>query len=198
MKGEGDMQLPYLEHSSTRAYIGLNIARPHLGIRQQQADLQIRQEHVNNIKLEITHGELRIDQSEAFADADLKGILRRNNEFIQKAKQNGLEYVAKVAQEGDRLMRIEHGFGKIQEVAANKGELKYYETNIALVPKPFHVKIDYTPGTVKVRAGEPALQINATPHKPDIQFNKWQADTYIRQKNSLKFHAVGLNVNRVL
>lgn len=192
------MQLPYLEHSSTRAYIGLNANRPHLRIRQQQADLQIKQEHMANVKLEITHGELQIDQSAAFADADLKGILQRNREFIQKSKQIALENLAKASQEGDKLMRIEHGYQKIQKVSADKSELKHYETNIALVPKPFQVKIDYQPGTVKVRAGEAPLQINATPHKPDIQFQKWQTDTYIRQKNSLNFRVVGLNVNKAL
>lgn len=192
------MQLPYLEHSSTRAYIGLKANRPHPEIKQHQADLQIRQEHVASFKLEITHGELHIDQSEAFAEADLKGILRRNNEYIQKAKQNGLNYIAKASQEGDRLMRIEHGYGKIEEISASKNEPTHYETNIDLVPKPFQVKINYTPGSVKVRSGEAPLDINVTPRKPDIQFQKWQAETYIRQQNSLHFRAVGLNVNRAL
>lgn len=193
------MRLPYLEHTSTRAYIGLNIHRPHLDIRQQQADLQIRQQHVASFKLDITHGEIRIDQSQAFADADLKGILRRNDEFIQRAKQTGRDYVAKLAQEGDQLMKIENdGYNKFAQVAANNNMPKHFETNVQLVPKPFGVKIDHIPGSVQVQAGEAPLTIEVTPREPNIRIPKWQTETYVRQKNSLSFQVIGLNVDRTL
>lgn len=193
------MQLPSLDIQSTDAYIGLRSERPGLRIRQQSADLQIRQEHTGLIEISRTASKLFIDQTEAFADANLKTSLRMASEFVTRGASEAAKYVAKTAQQGDQMMRIENGYGAFARIAKVNSERKPLETALGYMPKSaFRVSFDYQPSKLSIRAPFKEAEITVNRRAPQVEIPKWQTEAYMRQKNQISFQAVGAVVNRGL
>ncbi len=191
------MQVPHLQISSAHGQIGMNHHRPHIEIQQHDADLTIKQEHVATLQISQKAAKLSIDQTEAFADANLKGPLRSSNEFITKAKQNIMQYISKKSREGDQLMGIENGGEMIPRVAAQNSQLfPPVEVNMVQMPRPFQVKIHFEPNDLEIRVHKIEPDINVTKREPTIQHRPWQVNTYMRQKESITFEAVGVQVNQ--
>lgn len=185
------MDLPRIEIHTVRAETGIQTERPPMSIRQRPADIEIDQDLVGTFRISTTASKLYIDQSEAFADADLKGPLRRNREMVQKAHENVMEYIAKTARQGERLKRIEHGGNALAEIAREKGERKQFSYNIANVPKnAFRVKFHYVPSEVHVDIDWPDPEIRVKTNEPEIHIPRWRANVYLKQKNSIHFSVV--------
>ena len=174
--------------------------RPQIQVSQRSADLQITQEHAGLIEISKTASQLFIDQSEAFADANLKGPLRRSNEFVQQAQQKAMEYLAKAAQEGEQMMKIEHGGNAIARIAKNhSGMINEVQLEMSWIPSsPDKVKMSYQPSELQISVKKSEANINVTRNEPTVSVPKWQTDVYMRQKNSMQMQVVGLNVNRSL
>lgn len=193
------MKTPYLEISQTHGQIGLKSSKPFLKIQQQPADLQIRQQHGDNIKISKKAAQLFIDQTEAFADANIKGPLRRATEYAQGTKQKLLQYLAKTAQQGEQLMKIENGFGKIPQIAAENSKLFTKEFGMGWTPQSANrIKMSFQPAELDFSVSRSEPNISVTPRPVQIQAQPWQTDVYIKQKNNLAIRAVGLHVNQGL
>lgn len=192
------MNVPYLEISSTYAQIGLKFQRPPMTIRQPSTDMEIKQTHADNIQITNENGTLTIDQSEAFASIGHLPPLQRADKFYAQSIPKAHEFMAKMRQEGDRLMKIEDGGNPIAEIAAEESKLIEHEVDLRLAPKPLSVKIHYEPGEFRVDVKPDRIDINVQKNDPEITIPKWQAEVYIRQKNSLMIRAVGLYVDRGL
>ncbi|OLO38092.1 hypothetical protein BTR23_11895 [Alkalihalophilus pseudofirmus] len=192
------MNLPRLEISTTRSEIGLQTERPQLQLRQRPADLQIQQQYLDNLQISKKASMLYIDQTEAFADANLKSVFRFTKEFSQKAHQKALSYIQKQARQGDQLMKIENGNGAIGHIVAQNSQRKPKDINYGTIPKPFAVKINYDPGKTSIRVNRNTVDIQINRNEPQITIPKWQTQAYLKQKNSISFQAVGSQVNRGL
>lgn len=191
--------MPQLQMSSVLGQIGLQSNRPQMQIQQPNADLSIQQNH-STLKISKTASQLFIDQTEAFADAHLKGPLRSSNEFISKSKAKLAQFIAKTAQQGDQMMRIENGFGVIPRLAAVNSELyPERELNVGSLPRSTtQVKFDYRPSEIRLDVASGMPEINVKKNAPRISIPKWQSNAYIQQKNNLSIQVVGLNINRNL
>ncbi|WP_017726242.1 DUF6470 family protein, partial [Halalkalibacterium ligniniphilum] len=142
---------------------------------------------------------LYIDQTAAFADANLKTPLRMANDFWAKSEQAVNEHIAKKRQQGDQMMKIENGFGAFAHIAKTDSEKPMRKAVIAYMPSSaFQVKFDYDPGELSFSVPDYHTDIRVTRNEPEIQIPKWQIDTYLRQKESISFQAVGALVNRGL
>ena len=190
------MQLTSLHIQQNDARIGLRSSRPGPQIKQQAADMQIRQNHNNLIEISTTASQMHIDQTEAFADANLKSPIRVANETAAKALQQASQYVAKTAQQGDQLMKIENGNGAIARIAKVNSDPAPKQVNIGYMPKSAdRVKFNFQPAQVNIRAREHETDIIVNRRAPHIEMPKWQSEVYIRQKNHIAFQAVGGQVN---
>jgi hypothetical protein len=190
------MQLPSLQISAGHGKIGIKTDRPQIQIQQQEPALSIKQQHTQ-IEVSHQHSQLSIDQREAFASANSKHIYRLNEEFAAKAINHASQIAGKYAREGDQLMRIENGGEVIPQLAkANSLLFSDKEVNIGLMPRPFSMKFDYQPSKLNFNVSNSAPQISVTRREPTIQHRRWQTDVYMREKNHIKFQAVGLQVNR--
>ncbi|WP_062050211.1 DUF6470 family protein [Bacillus sp. JCM 19034] len=193
------MQQVQLHIDQTLAQTGLRSVQPPMQIKQHQADLQISQEHTNLVEISTTARRLYIDQTEAFADANLKTPLRLSNEFYQRIRGTVMNYVAKTAREGEQLKKIENGNHAITHIAAQRGSRPQKQANIAYMPNSMSkVSFDYQPSEVHIRARKSEANIHVTPQKPEIDIPKWGVDIYLQQKNQIAFQAVGTNVDRGL
>src|SRR5690606_3310259 len=103
--------------------------------------------------------------SEACAEIDLKGPLRRGKENAQYGKQSAMEGVARRAQEGQQMMQIESGGNAIINIIRQQTTPPPAPLGIRFVGDRTKIQMSFQQGT---------LDINATPQKPtlDVQINK--------------------------
>ncbi|GAE32123.1 DUF6470 family protein [Alkalihalobacillus hemicellulosilyticus] len=193
------MQLAQLNIYQTFAQTGLQTIQPTMNVKQHHADLRIQQEHANLVEISTTGQRLYIDQTEAFADAHLKSPLRHSLEFYNSTKQKTMQYIAKTAQEGEQLKRIDRGVDAIRSIAKQNYGPSHPRVNIAYMPSSMSkVVIDYEPSEVHyhVRKSEPKIQIIR--REPDITIPRWETNVYIQQKNAIAFEATGTAIDRNL
>lgn len=181
------MQIPQLRVDQTFAELGLKQQQATMQMRQPMADLSLKQP-LAELEIHISDSKLEIDQTEAFADANLKSPLRMASEWVSKAKQTALQSVAQKVQEGNRLMKIEHQKqgSVIPQIAKEKSIEPPKSFKLGYMPSsPFHVKFNYTPSDVQVDAKVSKAVVKANTNEPIIHFNKGDLSIYLRQKASI-------------
>ncbi|MDT8858787.1 DUF6470 family protein [Alkalihalobacillus sp. MEB130] len=190
------MQLPSIQIHQTEALIGLRSQRPGLQIRQESPDMKIHQNHHGLIEISQTASKMHIDQTEAFADANLVPTLRQNKEYLESGKSKVAQFIARTAQQGDQMMRIENGTGALARISKVNSERPEKQATLGYMPKSMdRVNITFQPSQVTTRANVQPVTVTVQQKDPYIDIPKWQTETYIRQKNHISFQAVGGNVN---
>ncbi|RKL68331.1 hypothetical protein CR203_07575 [Salipaludibacillus neizhouensis] len=193
------MDLARVQIQTQDAVTGMQQQRPFLSIRQRPADMTIDQELGSTLSISTNASKLFIDQTEAFADANLKSIFRRNEEFVAKAQQTASQYVAKTAQQGEMLKKIENGTNAIPQIAQQNGTREPKQYNLAMVPEHMgKVKIDFQPAEVSIQSNWQKPSIHVRKNEPEITVPRWETNIYLQQKNSIQFDVIGGSVNRQL
>ena len=137
-----------------------------------------------------------IDQSEAFADAGLKPVSRMIQEYAEKGKQQVLKAMATTAKQGDQLMNIAKESGTIQRLAKENSESPIRDFNIGFVPSSTSkVKKTYIPGELHVKIEQRTPEVKIKANQPIIKVNPGDLEIYLKQKPTLSFKMVGLNVD---
>jgi Family of unknown function (DUF6470) len=188
------MNVPQIKLESTSAKIGLTIHKPVQEIQQRPADLIIKQPKAE-LQIDRTPSQLTIDQTEAWADMDLKHISRRIEEFAQKGYEDWLTGLARMAQEGDDLMKIENGGNPISEQAKINSESPIYEFNIGFIPSADSVKLNYHPSVMKLNWLTHKPEIDVQINKPVHNYKPGPVDVDLIQKPSLSIDFVGLYID---
>lgn len=190
------MKLASIHISTVSAKLGVQKEPTSMEIRQPMADMTMRQPQAD-IQYRQKDAEIRIDQSEAFADAGLKPISQHIQEWAAKGRQQALEATAKAARQGDQLMNIaKGGSGTIQRIAKENSEDPIREVNIGFMPSsPSRVKIDYIPGELDIKINQKSPEIEIKPNYPIIKVRPGDTDIYLKQKPSILFSVVGLNID---
>ena len=190
------MELPRIQIQTTRAETGLQSQRPPMSIQQPNADIQIDNSLSGRFRMTQDYAEIAIDQTEAFADADVKSILRRNDEWSARAMQQAMTYTAKVARQGEQLKKIENPGEVIPQLARQDGERVPKDYNYAQVPSSTDkVRFSYTPGDMRIDLDWPDANIRVQRNEPIINIPRWETNVYLEQRNSIQFQAVGGHVN---
>lgn len=182
--------LPQLRMEQTYAQIGLQTERGVQEIRQPQAEMNMRQEPAI-LQIKQSLGTLTIDSTEARANADLKGILRRTREYAAWGRQKALEAIAQISQEGDRLRSIERKGNPIAELAFQTSGV-YDTVNI------LHgnwtsdgIDISYQKKDPQIKWQIRGMKMDPVIHPPEINYTYGKVNVYLRQKNSLTIDVVG-------
>lgn len=193
------MEMPRLQIDSTPVKLGLETHQPPMEMAQRDADVRIATDLHGAFHIEHYDPQLSIDQSAAFADADLKGPLQRTAEHAARARQSALQFVAETARHGEMLKRIEDGVEAIPEIAREKGTRAPKEANYAQVPSGTEkVQIDIEPGGVDFHVARAEAQIDVETHEVELSIPRWETNTYVEQKNQLHISVAGSHVNRQL
>jgi Family of unknown function (DUF6470) len=185
------MNFPQLRMESIFGQIGLTSQKPIQEIEQPPAEMTIKQPKAE-LTIDRAPGKLTIDQTQAWEDMDLKHISRRIEEFAQNGYQDWLSGMARRAQEGDDLMRIENGGNPIAEHAKINSANPIYEFNIGFVPSPFSVKINYQPSDVRINWKTNKPDINVKVNKPRHDYTPGIVRGEMIQWPSLKIEVIGL------
>ncbi|MFD1779990.1 DUF6470 family protein [Fredinandcohnia salidurans] len=185
------MELAQIRLESQYAKIGIRKNNPIQEIQQPKADLSIEQPKAE-LTIQTTPGKLTIDQSQARADMDLKSISQRIAEAADKGYRDSLEGVARRAQEGNELMKIENGGNPISQIAKRNSEGPELQFNIGWIPSHFSVKTNYVPAEVDIQVKVNKPVINANINKPIHEYTPGKVDITLDQRQSLKIDFVNL------
>jgi Family of unknown function (DUF6470) len=180
------MQIPQLRMQSTQAILGIEKSNSSIQIQQPQAQMELHQPK-GEIEMKRIPPKLTIDQTEAWADMNLKSAIRRNKEAAGEGYQAWMQYLAKTAQEGSELMKIENGGGAIAAQAKRNGQLPKHELGLGFIPSPFSVKFNYQPGDVQITPHTYDVVSNIKAQKPIIHYQPGSVNYHLQQKNSLQF-----------
>ncbi len=158
------VNIPQLQVQTTSAKLGLQINKPIQEIEQPKATLTIEQPAAI-IEMSTTPSELTIDTTENRAALDLMSMFRRGDEVAQYSQQKVQEGIARRAQEGQQLVKIENGGNPLADIIKQNTDRPVAELGIRFVGNSLQLKRSFTPGQVN---------INVTPQKPiiDAQINK--------------------------
>lgn len=179
------MKLPQIRMESQLMKIGLRSTPATLTIKQPKAIQRIEQKPAE-LEIRTKHGRLTIDQSQAFAEANLKSIYELNKEYARRGKQKWLEGVARRAREGRELMSIEKKDDPLIRQAVEKSHHPPKRLGIHWIPSYGSVKFYYEQAEVDIKVTPHKPIIDTKPQKPVIQYNPGGAGVYVAQKNYLR------------
>ncbi|WP_144462165.1 DUF6470 family protein [Siminovitchia fortis] len=184
--------MPQIRIESTIGQIGMRTIPARQSIEQPRAVLEIQQPPAV-MQIERTPGKLTIDQTKAWEDMNLKSTPRLVEEFAQDGRSQLLEGIARRAEEGDELMRIELGGGNpIPHIAKRNFEKPQASLNITFIPSPFSVKVNYEPDVLHIQWKQNKPIIHAEPQEPVIENEPGKVDIYMEREPSLKIDFVNL------
>ena len=175
------VDFPKLNITQQAGLIGINTRPGQLSIKQPKADLNIQQPPAD-LKFERKPSKLTIDQSQVWKELNIIGPLESTKQNAEEGEKKVLEGMAKVANEGDRLMRIENGGDQIPEIAKQNIFKEYQPIQMEWIPSNFAVKFKYEPGEVNInaKANKPIIEANA--NSPIIQYEKSEMNIYLEQE----------------
>ncbi|MGM7683395.1 DUF6470 family protein [Cytobacillus sp. Hm23] len=185
------MQLPQIRINSTFAQIELSTTQAEQLIEQPKAELSIQQPKAD-MNIQTIKGKLTIDQTQAWEDMDLKHISKRIEEAADLGYQDWLDGIARRAQQGDELMKIENGGNPIARQAKENSQDPMYNFNIGYIPSHFSVKLNYDPARVKidVKTNEPIIE--AVQNKPVHEYTPGDVQVKMARYNDLQIDFVNL------
>lgn len=183
------VSLPQIRMHSTFIQIGLQTEKSIQQIEQPKAIQSIKQPQAI-VNMKVIPGQLTIDQTEAWAQMDIKPISVRTAEFAQEGKKKVLEGMARRVQQGNEMMHIERGGKVFQAIAKENGENPPKQFNIGWIPSPFSVKMHYEQAKVQfnVQTQKPIIDVQV--RKPIHEYTPGDVKVDILRKNSLKIDFV--------
>lgn len=179
------MKIPQIQINTTSAKLGINISKSQQQIHQPKAEVQIRQRNAE-ISMRTSAGTLEIDSSQARRDVGLIGPLESVRKNAQKGTQGVLKGIARRAQEGEQLMRIENKGKPIQSIASNKIGETMKSLGLKFIPSINSVKISYNPSKLNIDVQTHSPEINTTINKPIIENTPGQVSSYMLQYPSIE------------
>lgn len=179
------MNIPKLHIESTKAQIGLNNQKPVQEIQQSKANLDLQQPAAI-LTINTTKSKLSIDSYEARESMGYKTSMSRTKEIAQRSLQESLEGMARRAQEGHQLMRIENGGNPIAQQAKLTGRQPYSSLNIKFLPQAGSVKVNFQPGQVVINAEPQKVINNTTINKPIHKYTPGKVNVEMLKYPSLK------------
>lgn len=193
------MQLPRINIESSSSYLGINQQRATLSIRQPQADIKMNQPQPD-VQYIMTKSKLKIDQTEAFADANLKHPTRVIKETAQKSKQKLLQNLANEAAEGERLMKIENqNKSVIPDIARENSTPKPKQITLAYMPSSAEkIKFYYQPSKIDIKVNRGNFQLNIKANQPNITYHSGDISIYLKQKAQIKMTPVGAELDQII
>lgn len=188
------MKLPQIRIQSQPALISHETIHAKQTIQQPKAELDLQQPPAE-MTIHRTPSKLTIDQTAAREAVDLKSIRKRIEEFADNGRQELLEGIARRAQQGDELMKIENGGNPLASQAKQNSEKPEKQFNIGFIPPMFSVKLNYEPTKLDIDWQVNKVINNTKTNKPILDYEAGKVEIGLRQKESLDISFVNVDYN---
>lgn len=159
------MNIPQMTITSRPARLSIEQPQGTQQIEQPRATQQIEQPAAI-LEMSSEASELTIDSTEAWASMEKKSPMRSASDYAKEGLQAIQEGIARRAQEGDQLMRIEHGGEAIQDIAKQTANPPPADFNVRFLLGRFGVDIDYKPREQQIDIQRQAPRIDAQVNAP--------------------------------
>jgi hypothetical protein len=188
MGGDGMLRLNI---EQTSAKLALNIQAPFLEMSTTQPQIQIETEAAT-LEIRQPNGVLEIDQYPSRASYGYKNVFDQTRQLAEEARQTVLEMIGRVAQNGDRMARIESGENAIAAISEEESYSPPPQVEITPVARPiirYHVR---------------APEFNSTTGRVDVSLQRGTVETHLRwgtvspriaQYNSIRMWTTGSRVD---
>ncbi|WCN38134.1 DUF6470 family protein [Aneurinibacillus uraniidurans] len=190
------MNLPQIQIDQTFYKLGWDVQRPSYSFEPGKTELSIEQKPAEMI-LHRTPPSVQIDQSECWADMDLKHIFRRTREFAQDGKDQWLKYIEKVTRDGEAMGAIENSGNVIRSLAKEKKLLPVHDFTFRNIPGNLSLHMQGIPGELGMdwQVNGTTIAVNQTPFRH--YYDKGSISYYTQQKNQLHFQVRGGTIDTV-
>lgn len=160
--------------NTTRPQLNLQTTRPQIDINSQAARLEIRQ----------ATGELELDYTPYRYSIGIKNIQDMARDNAREGKQTALETIGRIAQEGDRMARIETKENAIAEMSAEANLPELPELIWVPIEKP-DISYKFNPAQIEYIPGN--LDINLRRGTVDANLDRGTVDIRIAQYQNVRF-----------
>ncbi len=183
-----------LRITTTYGQIGIRTYQGRISIEQTKPEALIEQPRAD-LSIETEISKPMVDNSQCFAESGLKPVLMLAHEFYEESFNRGLEAIGEMADEGWRLMAIEHGGNPIAEIATER-TLKERELVMVSMPQS-RPKIEWTPGYVNIefKQNQPRVNWNIN-NRARIDAEKSRVEVFMERYPSIKIEYVGNTIDR--
>ena len=188
------MRLPQIRTETTQAKIAIETRHAQQSIQQPGAELDLQQPQAE-LFIERIPSKLTIDQTAAWESMDLKTVRKRIEEAAANGQSAVLEGIARRAQEGNELMKIENKGNPIAAHAKKNSERPENNFNIGFIHPHLSVKVDYEPGKVNIDWKVNKVINETTTNAPIIGYEAGKVDTSLQQRNALDIDFINVNFN---
>lgn len=139
------------------------------------------------LEISTTKPEVRIDQSQCFEEAGLKGLKAFMNDAVSHSKQKLQEGIARIVSDGNAYANIQSGQDPIPDQAIyNAYEMFTHEFNYDTIPKS-RPSIELVRGTVNYKFNRGQV-INSTKASPvRMTYEPWKVEIAVKQYASIQF-----------
>lgn len=152
-----------------------------MSIQQPKADMSIRQ----------YSGKLTIDQTKAWHNLGLKSSFVRTRETADHARQIAMEGLARIAREGDELMRIEQGGNPIA-AQGERNAVWEFDYQPGATPWQELVQLNYESTEPDIHTTPNKPKINITPRPPQFGYQPGSISFSIEQYADLQIEFTNL------
>ncbi|WP_047153544.1 DUF6470 family protein [Aneurinibacillus tyrosinisolvens] len=188
------MNLPRVELQQSWMKMDWDIQEPSYTFEPAHSQVNIEQKPAEMF-INRTPSQLTIDQTQCWADMDLKPISRRIAEAAADGERSVLKYIERVGAEGEQLGAIENRGNVVTSIARSKKLFPDYQFAYRNIPGNFSLRIGFTPSELNMdwQLNGTQIDVQSTPSHHDYERGK--ISYYIKQKNQLQVNIVGGNVN---
>lgn len=185
----------HIEMRSQNAYLGIKSDRPIQSIEQPKSELNIHQEQ-SKVEVESTLPKVQIDQTQAFSESGLKGVLELGLENAKRAMGIMVEKIARIVDEGNQFADIQSGVDAVAENAENNA-YSQFDSDLTITTMPMsgpNIEVIEGINDIKVTGG--MVETNPVIRKPIVSYQPGKVNIYLEQRNSLTITAVGDKFDR--
>lgn len=182
-----------LEINQSFAKIGMDIKEPELKLSKSKGEMSL-DKGPGEQSIKKKDSKVNIDNYPAEYDLGYRNYKDFMKDFSQKGKKTALSQIAKYANEGDQLMRIESGGDPI--VFQAKENSKSIEKDIGIRWKR-GPSISVSKDQLDINYNPKNLKGNYTESNVSSELNWGRVNTYLKQKANLEINVRGNNLNRL-
>jgi len=168
-----------LSITTIKGQIGIETTNAYLDIRQPKGEQSIRQIKPQMI-IDRELPKVLIDQSQCFAEVGRKPWSQVAEEYAQMGRQQALEGIARIVDDGNRMAMIQRGMPEaIPEIAFKNSMPKQHDFNFAMIPTS-RPKIDVT-GYININWQLGGVEYSYIPRRPEVDYYPGKVDIYMKQ-----------------
>lgn len=148
-------------------------------MRQPRATFELQTE-APKVEIRQPRGDMDIDQTRAWDALGLGGVMEAFHRIASQARDVGLQGIARIVENGNRLAEIHLDTNPIADIAEQltfeRFEFDYFG------PAGYdNVDITYTANKPQITPVEGKVHLNTHPNRPEIDYIRGKLDIYMSQ-----------------